>query len=206
LGERGLARGNWLYLDMGLQLRNPSEKLITGGFMLGVDAHLTSSDRRKPWIFELEMHAHSNQAILVVDTNGWEDTELVLTLDPNNSTLSLGQVNTDSLLEELFGPVYDKIMKDAAAKDNTVLTSRLEGLYPLVSLGSLGSIYGGVIAWREDYLTDVDLNQWSGFSIRHQAEWKYFHFTHTLRYGWFTGGKERNALRYDLLVNLGVWH
>ena len=205
LGERGLARGNWFYIDMGLQLRNPSAKLITGGFLIGVDGHWTSSSRKKPWIFELEMHAHANQAILVVDTTGWQNSEMVLTLDPNSSTLSLGQVNTDSLLNELFGPVYEKILTDATDKRNTVLTSRMESLFPVFDFGTAGSFYGGIIGWREDYLNQVDLNQWAGFSIRHQAEWKYLSLTQTLRYGWFTGGKEKNGVRYDLTVNFGRW-
>jgi hypothetical protein len=202
LGERGMARGNWLYLDMGLQLRNPTQKLITGGFMIGLDGHWISSNKARPWVFELEVNAHSNQAILVVDTSGWEDTELVLTL--NQEVLSLGNIDTDSLLYEMFGPAYSKIMSDASQKQNTVLLTRIEGLFPVAKFETLGMFLAGVVVWREDYLNTLSLNQWMGVSLRHQVEWRVFNLTQTIRYGLFTGGVHA-GVRYDLQMNLGIW-
>lgn len=205
LGESGLAHGNWLYVDLGLQLRNPGKKLVTGGFMFGVEGHWTSPNKKNPWVFEFELNAHSNQAILVVDTNDWQEAELVLTLDPNGENVSMKDVDTDSLLNELFGPVYEKIIHDATEKENTVLVTRLEGFYPVYNLGTSGVVMVGVVGWREDYLNGFDLNQWAGLSLRHQGDWRYFNLTQTLRFGLFSGGKQDGTVRYDVQVNLGTW-
>lgn len=205
LGENGLAHGNWLYVDLGLQLRSPGKKLISGGFMFGIDGHWTSSNKKNPWVFELEINAHSNQAILVVDTSNWNEAELVLTLDAGNENVSMKNVNTDSLLNALFGPVYSKIIHDATEKENTVLISRLEGFYPIHDMGNYGLLLAGVVAWREDYLNRLVLNQWTGLSLRHQVDWRYFNMTQTLRFGLFAGGYDKGTVRYDVLVNLGKW-
>jgi len=206
LGERGLARGDWFYIDFGLQLRNPTARLVTGGFMTGVDGHWTSSSKAHPWVFEMEVNVHSNQAIIVIDTTGWKNTPLIVKLNASNQTLSLGSLNTDSLMNQLFGPVYSKIVKDVSAKDNTVAVSRFEGFVPTISSNTFGTILLGAVVWREDYLNGVDLNQWAGLSIRHQAEWSYFNLTQTIRFGLFSGGKHDGFIRYDLQMNLGVWH
>jgi len=205
LGEKGLAHGNWLYTDMGLQIRNPGNKLITGGVMLGVDGHWTSPSRVNPWVFELEFTAHSSQAILLVDTTGWNQTDLVLTFNNGQKNLNMSNLNTDSLLGELFGPAYSKILSDASDRHNTVFRTRLEGFVPIAHSETFGQLLAGVVTWREDYLNGLDLSQWFGLSIRHQVELPYFNLTQTLRWGIFSGGGPAGVIRYDLTTNLGTW-
>ena len=205
LGERGLAHGDWLYVDLGLQLRNPDARLVTGGFMTGVEGHWTSESKTHPWVFEMEINVHSNQAILVVDTSNWSNTNMVVTLNSNTQNLSLNDFNSDSILNQMFGPAYKKILTDVSARDNTVAVSRFEGFVPAFSMGDAGDILLGAVLWREDYLNGVDLNQWAGLSIRHQGEWSYFNLTQTFRFGLFSGAKHSGFLRYDLVMNLGTW-
>lgn len=206
LGEKGLARDNWLYLDFGLQLRNPSDRLVTGGFLLGIDCRMTSQNRSFPWIFEFEMHAHVNQAILVVDTSDWRNMDFILSLDQNGPWEGgEDDLDTEKLLNEVFGPSAQKIMDDASDPENVVLASRLEFLVPFWNDPRWGTFLGGGTVFREDFLIGLSLNQWVGPSLRHQWTWQWVQFEQGLRMGFWYSEDSGYKMRYYARLSLGLW-
>ncbi len=155
-----------LWVDLGMTLRVPDPKLITGGILARLQGH---------WQFpsgfvqrvELEMHASVHQAIVLTDTTGLHFTGI-------DSGLALGR---------RFLPHARRITRDATAKENTVFISRLEAWRNMNH-----GMWTGIGLWREDLPMRGEYSQRVGTGLRYEAQWAGFGVRNTLRGGWGPDG------------------
>lgn len=202
-GSQALASGSHLWLDMGLQIRRPTAKLWSGSVMFNAEGRYASQNKKYPWAFEFELSVHANQAILVVDTAGWSEIDYTVVVD-NGGTVSADDLDPDSLISAYLGPSYDKLVKDATARDNMVGSLRLETWFPVLDMSALGDLFAAPVYWREEYVMRAESHQLAGLGLRQQWSWQGMGFTQSLR-GGIGAGENGFRFWYDLQVMLGKW-
>jgi len=204
VGDRAMASGSYFWVDMGLQVRRPAEKIWSGGIMIGLDGRYASKNKQYPWAFEFELSVHANQAILVVDTAGWSEVDYRVLMDSYGNNFSVSDINPDSLFKTYLGPSYDKLVEDITARDNFVASLRLETWFPVLDMRILGDLYAAPVYWREEYILRAESHQLAGAGLRQQISWRGTSFTQSLRGGYGVGESDYRYW-YDLTLQLGKW-
>jgi hypothetical protein len=166
LGRENENRGRRLWVDAGVTMRMPDSKVATGGLMGRILGEWTFPGEALGKI-EFEMQGHVNQAILVADTS------------------SLHVIYGDAILEfaQNFTPVIDGIIKEATARDNMVLYTRLEGWSRLGA-----GFWAGPGISREEMPNAHRYFQRIGAGLRYQARLGDAIASNSLRAGWGGGG------------------
>jgi hypothetical protein len=204
VGDQAMTRGSHLWVDLGLQVRQPALKIWSGGILLNVDGRYANQSKTFPWYFEFELSLHANQAILVVDTAGWSEVDYRVVLDRSGNIFDLSDVDPDSLFATYLGPSYTKLKKDVTARDNLVLSLRLETWFPTLDGRWAGDVLLAPVYWREEYVLRAESHQLAGLGVRHQSSWGSLGLTQSLRVGY---GVHETDWRYwyDVSLMLGRW-
>jgi hypothetical protein len=166
MGRANENLGRRLWVDAGLTVRMPDEKVATGGFFGRLLGEWTFPGEALGKV-EFEMQGHANQAIVVADTS------------------NLQVIYGDAVLKfaEDFTETIDGIIKEATAKDNMILYSRLE------AWSRLGAgFWGGPGIWREEMPNAHRYFQRVGAGLRYQARLGEAIAANSLRVGWGGGG------------------
>ncbi len=166
LGRENEKIGRRLWVDAGVTMRMPDSKVATGGLMGRILGEWTFPGEALGKI-EFEMQGHVNQAIVVADTS------------------NLHVIYGDAILEfaQKFSSVVDGIIKEATARDNMVLFTRLEGWSRLGA-----GFWAGPGLWREEMPNDHRYFQRIGGGLRYQARLGDAIASNSLRAGWGSGG------------------
>lgn len=204
LGDRAMTSGSWLWVDMGFQVRKPSDQIWSGGVMGNIEGRYASKDKRHPWVFEGELSVHANQAILVVDTSGWANRDYQVLFDTSNGNFNIEDLNQDSIFHTYLGPAADKLLDDITARDNVVVSLRLESWIPLLALPYVGDFSAGPAYWREEYVLHQESHQLLGGGLRHSWSYRKLGLVHSLRMG-YDPARDANRFWYDLLISFGRW-
>jgi len=166
MGRANENRGRRLWVDAGLTLRMPDDKVATGGFMGRLLGEWTFPGEALGKI-EFEMAGHVNQAIVVADTS------------------NLQVIYGDAILQfaQDFTKTIDGIIKEATTRDNMVLYTRLE------AWSRLGAgFWAGPGIWREEIPNAHIYYQRVGAGLRYQARLGEAIAANSLRVGWGAGG------------------
>ncbi|HKP97127.1 MAG TPA: putative Ig domain-containing protein [Fibrobacteria bacterium] len=165
LGRANENLGRRLWIDAGVTMRMPDPKVATGGVMGRLLGEWTFPGQVLGKI-EFEMQGHANQAIVVADTS------------------NLHVIYGDAILEfsRNFTPIVDGIIKEATARDNIVLFSRLEGWSRLGA-----GFWAGPAIWREEIPNAHRYFQRIGAGLRYQARLGEAIACNSLRAGWGSG-------------------
>lgn len=166
LGRANENLGRRLWVDAGITMRMPNSKIATGGIMGRLLGEWTFPGEALGKI-ELEIQGHVNQAIVVADTS------------------NLHVIYGDAILEfaQDFSSTVNGIIKEATAKDNLVLFSRLEGWSRLGA-----GFWAGPGIWREEMPNAHRYFQRLGMGLRYQARLGDAIAANSLRAGWGGGG------------------
>lgn len=166
LGTAHENRGRRLWSDVGLTLRFPDHKVLTGGFYLRLLGEWTFPGSPLGRV-ELETVGHVNQALVVTDTSGLH--------------VKFG----DAIVEfaERMDRVVKEVIRAGTARDNTVLFTRLEG-WSRLGYG----FWAGPGIWREDMPNLHRYEQRIGAGLRYQARFSDAMAVNTLRVGWGAAG------------------
>jgi hypothetical protein len=166
MGRANENRGRRLWIDAGLTMRMPDPKVATGGVFGRLMGEWTFPGSALGKI-EFEMQGHVNQAIVVADTS------------------NLQVIYGDAILQfaQDFTKVVDGIIKEATAKDNMVLYTRLEGWSRLGA-----GFWAGPGVWREEIPNAHQYYQRIGIGLRYQARLGDAMAVNSLRTGWGAGG------------------
>jgi hypothetical protein len=199
LGTKALARGNYFWCEGGLTFRRPTNKITTGGLMLHMDGRWKSSDRKYPWMFEMEVLAHMNQAMIVVDTSGMGAKQFRVEIEPGQAQVDIDDIDIDSLVGEYLGPAYEQVLKDMKDDNNFVYSFRFDNLFPLGA-----GLYTGPSYWLLHKVIPGGIEQHLGFSFRHQYEYRFLSYVQNLRMGW-GGSNSPFSMYYDITLNFGYW-
>ncbi|MEO6095709.1 MAG: hypothetical protein ABIW76_08520 [Fibrobacteria bacterium] len=166
MGRANENRGRRLWVDAGLTLRMPDDKVATGGFFGRLLGEWTFPGEALGKI-EFEMQGHVNQAIVVADT------------------ANLQVIYGDAILRfaQDFTETIDGIIREATARDNMILYTRLE------AWSRLGAgFWGGPGIWREEMPNARKYFQRVGAGLRYQARLGDAIAANSLRVGWGGGG------------------
>ena len=166
MGRANENRGRRLWVDAGLTMRMPDEKVATGGVFGRLMGEWTFPGEALGKI-EFEMQGHVNQAIVVADTS------------------NLQVIYGDAILQfaQDFTKTIDGIIKEATARDNMILYSRLEGWSRLGA-----GFWAGPGIWREELPNAHKYYQRIGGGLRYQARLSEAIAMNSLRVGWGAGG------------------
>jgi hypothetical protein len=159
-----------LWLDLGLVIRRPATRLVSGGLM----GRIEGRNRTRfgiPVELEYSILAWVHQAILAVDTSG-----IHLTVSAEDT---LGSVLD---IRDQWGPPIHQILSDAYATRNVVMLSRLETWYRLHPL-----LETGPALWREDRMNDQIYKQFLGLGVRSELGLGPITIRPALRAGWGPG-------------------
>ncbi len=154
-----------LWVDLGLTLRVPDFKLVTGGIYTRVQGHWQFPEGLVHRV-ELDVQGFVHQAIVLADTTG---------LNMDWETLFTG--------DNRLHPHIQRITRDATAKENMVFFSRLEAWRSLDY-----GFWAGMGLWREDFPMRGTFNQRIGAGLRFEARWAGFGVRNSLRGGWGPDG------------------
>lgn len=166
LGTANEDRGRRLWTDIGLTLRFPDPKVMTGGFYLRLLGEWTFPGSPIGRV-EFEAAGHVNQAMVVTDSSGLK--------------VKYG----DAIVEfaERFDGIVNEVISASTARDNTALFTRLEGW------SRLGwGFWAGPGLWREDMPNAHRYEQRIGGGLRYQARLGDAMAVNTLRAGWGAAG------------------
>ena len=158
---------NQLWLDIGLVIRRPASRLITGGGMLRLEGRFHPSSTI-PLQVEASALGWVHQGILAVDTAG-----LRLTISPEDS---LGSVLD---IRDTWEPSIRQVLSDAYADHNAVLLTRLEAWYAIHPHLQIAPVF-----WREDRLTHAADRQYLGVGARSEFVLGPVAIRPALRGGW----------------------
>jgi hypothetical protein len=166
LGRENEKRGRRLWVDAGLTLRFPNSKVAVGGVFGRLLGEWTFPGMALGRV-EFEMQGHVNQALVVADTS------------------NLQFIYGDAILEfaQKYSDVVNGIIKEATAKDNMVLVTRLEGWSRIG-----GGFWAGPGIWREEMPNAHTYFQRLGGGLRYQARLGEALAINSLRIGWGSGG------------------
>ncbi len=166
MGRENEKRGRRLWVDAGLTMRLPDDKVACGGIFGRLLGEWTFPGRALGKV-EFEMQGHVNQAIVVADTS------------------NLNFIYGDAILEfaSKYSTIVDGIIKEATARDNIVLFTRLEGWSRLG-----GGLWAGPGIWREEMPNARRYFQRVGCGLRYEARLGEALAINSLRVGWGTGG------------------
>jgi hypothetical protein len=162
LGREAENHGRRLWTDAGITFRMPDPKVATGGLMGRLLGEWTFPGQALGRI-EFEVEGHVNQAVVVADTS------------------KLQVIYGDAILQlaEDFNGLVRGIIREATAKDNMVLYTRLE------AWSRLGAgFWAGPGIWREDIPNANRFRQMVGGGLRFQARLNQALATNSLRTGW----------------------
>jgi hypothetical protein len=162
LGREAETQGRRLWTDAGITFRMPSSKVATGGLMGRLLGEWTFPGQALGRI-EFEMQGHVNQAVVVADTS------------------KLQVIYGDAILKfaDDFNELVRGIIREATAKDNMVLYTRLE------AWSRLGAgFWAGPGIWREEIPNANHFRQMVGGGLRFQARLDEALAMNSLRVGW----------------------
>jgi hypothetical protein len=162
LGREAENHGRRLWTDAGITFRMPDSKVATGGLMGRILGEWTFPGQALARI-EFEMEGHVNQAVVVADTS------------------KLQVIYGDAILQfaEDFNDLVRGIIREATAKDNMVLYTRLE------AWSRLGAgFWAGPGIWREEMPNANRFRQMVGGGLRFQARMDEAMLLNSLRVGW----------------------
>jgi hypothetical protein len=165
LGRENENLGRRLWVDAGLTMRMPDNKVAAGGIFGRLMGEWTFPGHALGKV-EFEMQGHVNQALVVADTS------------------NLQVIYGDDIFgfADKFSKVVDGIIEEATAKDNMVLYSRLE------SWSRLGAgFWAGPGIWREEMPNAHRYHQRLGMGLRYQARLGDALAMNSLRAGWGGG-------------------
>lgn len=165
MGRENEKRGRRLWVDAGLTLRFPNAKVASGGVfgrLLGEWAFPNEGLGK----VELELQGHVGQAIVVADTSNLQAIYGNAILDFANK----------------YSDVIDGIIKEATAKDNMVLYSRLE-VWSRLGAG----FWAGPGMYREDMPNAQKYFQRIGAGLRYEIALKETRLTNSFHAGWGSG-------------------
>jgi hypothetical protein len=165
LGRANETKGRRLWADAGITFRMPNSKVATGGIMGRLLGEWTFPGEALGKI-EFEAQGHVNQAIVVADTS------------------KLQVIYGDAILQfaEDFNDVIHGIIREATAKDNILLYTRLE------AWSRLGAgFWAGPGIWREEIPNANHYRQNLGGGLRYQARLGEAMAVNSLRLGWGSG-------------------
>lgn len=165
MGRDAEAHGRRLWADAGITFRMPDSKVVTGGIMGRLLGEWTFP-RQALGRIEFEMEGHVNQAVVVADTS------------------KLQVIYGDAILQfaEDFNDLVRGIIREATAKDNMVLYTRLE------AWSRLGAgVWAGPGIWREEIPNANRYRQIVGGGVRFQARLDEALAINSLRVGWGSG-------------------
>ncbi len=166
MGRENEKRGRRLWVDAGLTMRFPNSKVATGGVYGRLLGEWTFPNQALGKI-EFEMQGHVNQAIVVADTSN-------LHFIYGNAILDFAQQ---------YSSVVDGIIKEATARDNMFLTTRLE------AWSRLGAgFWAGPGIWREEMPNAHQYYQRLGGGLRFQGRLYDALAINSLRVGWGSSG------------------
>jgi hypothetical protein len=166
LGTAQENRGRRLWTDVGLTLRFPDPRVMTGGFYLRFLGEWTFPALALGRV-ELETVGYVNQALVVTDTSG-------LQVRYGNSVVEFA---------DRMERVVQDVIKGGTARDNTALFTRLEG-WSRLGYG----FWAGPGLWREDMPNLHRYEQRIGAGLRYQARLADAMAINTLRVGWGAAG------------------
>lgn len=165
MGREAEAHGRRLWADAGITFRVPDPKVVTGGLMGRLLGEWTFPGQALGRI-EFEMEGHVNQAVVVADTS------------------KLQVIYGDAILQfsEDFNQLIQGVIREATARDNMVLYSRLE------AWSRLGAgVWAGPGIWREEIPNANRYWQIIGGGLRFQARLDEALAINSLRLGWGSG-------------------
>jgi hypothetical protein len=165
LGREAENHGRRLWTDAGITFRMPNSKIATGGLMGRLLGEWTLPGQALGRV-EFEMEGHVNQAVVVADTS------------------KLQVIYGDAILQfaEGFDDQVRGIIREATAKDNMVLYTRLE------AWSRLGAgFWAGPGIWREEMPNANRFRQMIGGGLRFQARLDEAMALNSLRVGWGSG-------------------
>jgi hypothetical protein len=165
MGREAEAHGRRIWADAGITFRMPDSKVVTGGIMGRLLGEWTFPGQALGRI-EFEMEGHVNQAVVVADTS------------------KLQVIYGDAILQfsEDFNNLIRGIIREATAKDNMVLYTRLE------AWSRLGAgVWAGPGIWREEIPNANRYRQIVGGGARFQARLDEALAINSLRVGWGSG-------------------
>jgi len=165
MGREAETHGRRLWADAGITFRAPDPKVVTGGLMGRLLGEWTFPGEALGRI-EFEMEGHVNQAVVVADTS------------------KLQVIYGDAILQfaEDFNQVIQGIIREATAKDNMVLYTRLE------AWSRLGAgVWAGPGLWREEMPNANRYRQVVGGGLRFQARLDEAIALSSVRLGWGSG-------------------
>lgn len=134
LSETSRAQGSRLGTDLGLGLRLPDRKILTGGLMARIEGRTAPQGTPLPVQIECELLGWIRQGILLTDTSGM-------------ATL-VDSLETFDKLEEMrghYGPLIYGVLQDAFDQQNMVLLTRLEAW-----VRGPANLWGGLGVMRDD--------------------------------------------------------
>lgn len=165
MGREAETQGRRIWADAGITFRMPSSRVATGGVMGRILGEWTFPGQALGRI-EFEMEGHVNQAIVVADTS------------------KLQVIYGDAILQfsEDFNNLIRGVIREATARDNMVLYSRLE------AWSRLGAgFWAGPGIWREEMPNANRFRQIVGGGLRFQARMDEAMAINSLRLGWGSG-------------------
>jgi hypothetical protein len=165
LGREAEKMGRRLWADAGITFRMPDPKVATGGLMGRLLGEWTFPGQALGRI-EFEMEGHVNQAVVVADTS------------------KLQVIYGDAILKlaDDFNELVRGVIREATARDNMVLYTRLE------AWSRLGAgFWAGPGIWREEIPNANRFRQMFGGGLRFQARLDEAMAMNSLRAGWGSG-------------------
>jgi hypothetical protein len=166
LGPVNEARGRRLWTDVGLTMRFPDPKVLTGGFYLRLLGDWTFPGKAIGRV-EFETVGHVNQGLVISDSSG----------------IQLRMSTAIVEIAERFDRVMKDVIRAGTARDNAALFTRLE------AWSRLGyGFWAGPGLWREDLPNAHRYEQRIGGGLRYQARLADAMAVNTLRVGWGAAG------------------
>jgi len=193
LGKEQASKGNTLFFDGGITLRNKSKRITSGGILGRLETNIENINKSK-WEFEGLIQMYAKQAILILDTSNLSLNEFK---NMDRETLTL--LANGSLIDgvKTMYPPLGEVLEEYGDQSNVNILLKLQSWYPIKYGFWIGPIY-----WYENRVTMLKEFQYFGLSIRHKYVNNIFLSSQSLRFG-FNGKNFNPTINWDLTLGIG---